>query len=309
MTGLQILLVAIIIDYVFGDPPEVWRRYPHPAVLMGQVIQFLDERLNSGGLRFAKGIFVVGLLVLVGGALGWIIRKIPDFGILELIVASVLLAHNSLIKHVQNVSQGLGESLESGRQQVSYIVGRSTAHMDASDVSRAAVESAAENFSDGVVAPIFWFLVLGLPGLIIYKLVNTADSMIGHHTEKYAQFGKAAARLDDVMNFVPARLTGGLFCLIYRSKEAFDIMISDADLHRSINAGWPEAAMAAVLGVALSGPRSYDGQTMSQDSFLNPQGRREMDAKDIDEAVIVLNRAWLGIFGLIAVLVFLAWLL
>ena len=309
MTTLQILLLAVVLDYIFGDPPEIWRKYPHPAVLMGRAIQFLDQRLNQGGLLKAKGILVAALLVLLGFVIGFAIRKLPDFGVLELAVVFVLLAHNSLVKHVKNVATGLRESLEAGRMHVSYIVGRNTEHLDVSDVSRAAVESAAENFSDGVVAPIFWYLILGLPGLVIYKLVNTAASMIGHQTERYAEFGFGAARLDDVLNFVPARITGSLICLVYRSKDAFDIMVSDADLHRSINAGWPEAAMATVLGVSLSGPRSYDGKTMSQDSFLNPQGRREMVPEDIDGAITVLNKSWMVLAGIIALLVFLAWLL
>jgi len=253
----------------------------------------------------------------LGLAIGLLIRSLPDFGfgplalvydIIEILLVSVLLAHNSLIKHVEAVAAGLNQNLETGRQNVSYIVGRDTTEMDASDVSRAAVESAAENFSDGVVAPIFWYLLLGLPGILIYKFVNTADSMIGHQNERYTLFGYGAAKLDDIMNFVPARLTGGLFCLIYRSKEAFDIMMSDADLHRSLNAGWPEAAMSAVLGVALSGPRSYKGQPLSQDAFLNPRGRKEMEASDITASITVLNRAWLAVIGNLLFIAFIIWL-
>ncbi|MEM7241143.1 MAG: adenosylcobinamide-phosphate synthase CbiB [Pseudomonadota bacterium] len=317
MTSLQILIVAILIDYFVGDPPQLWRKYPHPAVIMGWVVNFLDQQLNRGGMRMVLGIVVAILLVLLGLAVGLLIRNLPDFNfgpitlfydVIEICIVSVLLAHNSLIKHVEAVTDGLGQSLEAGRQNVSYIVGRNTAHMDTSDVSRAAVESAAENFSDGVVAPIFWFILLGLPGILIYKFVNTADSMIGHQTERYAQFGYGVAKLDDIMNFIPARLTGGLFCLIYRSKDAFEVMMSDADLHRSLNAGWPEAAMASILGVALSGPRSYDGQTMSQDSFLNPRGRQNMNAEDITASVIVLNRSWIAILGFLLLLAILIWL-
>jgi adenosylcobinamide-phosphate synthase len=171
------------------------------------------------------------------------------------------------------------------------IVGRDVAALDESAVARAAIESAAENFSDGVVAPVFWFVLAGLPGIVAYKLVNTADSMIGHRNERYAQFGWAAARLDDVMNYIPARLAAGLIALAMAAPEALDVMRADAGHHRSPNAGWPEAAMAGALGVALSGPRVYGGQR-TNDRFVNPAGRRDLGSAEIAAAVRVLWRAW-----------------
>jgi adenosylcobinamide-phosphate synthase len=171
------------------------------------------------------------------------------------------------------------------------IVGRDTAAMDGPAVSRAAIESAAENFSDGVVAPAFWMLVAGLPGILVYKAVNTADSMIGHRTPRYEAFGWAAARLDDVLNLIPARLTAGLIWLTRPRTGVWSAIIRDARLHRSPNAGWPEAAMARVLDVALSGPRSYHGETRAY-PWVHPDGRMDIGPTEIDAAVAVLWRTW-----------------
>ncbi len=308
MTHLQILLVALILDYFIGDPHQIWTRFPHPAVLMGRIISWIEKRLNSGGLLRTKGIITILLLSILALCLGWIIHWLPDFGILELILVTILLAHNSLVKHVADVAEALKLSLEAGRTSVARIVGRDVAQLDESNVARAAVESAAENFSDAVVAPVFWYLILGLPGLLFYKMVNTADSMIGHRTERYNAFGFGAAKLDDLINLIPARLCGGLICLVHRSRSSFEIMMTDATLHASPNAGWPEAAMAATLDVSLAGPRSYQGK-MSDDSYINPRGRREMTRDDITNAVLVLRKSWLGLTTFVALLVFLVWLL
>jgi adenosylcobinamide-phosphate synthase len=187
------------------------------------------------------------------------------------------------------------------------IVGRDVAALDESAVSRAAIESAAENFSDGVVAPVFWFLLAGLPGIVAYKLVNTADSMIGYRNEKYLEFGWAAARLDDVMNYFPARISAGLIAFATGSAEAIKVVRADARQHRSPNAGWPEAAMAGALGVALSGPRVYAGQ-LTDDSFVNKAGRTDLGAADIARAVRVLWQAWaLMLAGLALGGVFYVW--
>ncbi|GLQ35279.1 cobalamin biosynthesis protein CobD [Amylibacter marinus] len=309
MTSLQILLFAMILDYFIGDPDSIWRRYPHPAVIFGKAVSILEQRLNRGNFLIAKGIFSISALAILGGIAGYILHVLPDFGIIELILTAVLLAHNSLIKHVRAVGEALSQDIVSGRRAVARIVGRDTENLDESGVARAAVESAAENFSDAVVAPIFWFLVLGLPGLFIYKIVNTADSMIGHRTEQYEKFGFGAAKLDDLLNWIPARLCGALFCVIYRSRESFDIMVTDAPLHASPNAGWSEAAMAAILDVALSGPRTYFGGQVLENAYLNPQGRKEMVTADISTALGVLQRAWLALVSFVALLVFLVWLL
>lgn len=307
MTHLQILLVALILDYLIGDPDTVWKRFPHPAVLMGRVISFLEERLNAGKFQMAKGIVMIAALAILTFILGAIIRWLPDFGLLELILVTILLAHNSLIAHVRDVATNLENSLDAGRRSVARIVGRDTSQLSESEVSRAAVESAAENFSDAVVAPIFWYLILGLPGILVYKMVNTADSMIGHRNDRFKLFGFGAAKLDDILNWIPARICGGLMCLVYRSRESFDIMVTDAPLHSSPNAGWPEAAMAGILDVTLAGPRVYNGY-QSDDSYINPRGRTDMTRQDITDSVRVLNRSWQAILGFVALLVFLVWL-
>ena len=181
------------------------------------------------------------------------------------------------------------------------IVGRDTAAMDEAAVSRAAIESAAENFSDGVIAPAFWFLIGGLPGLMLYKITNTADSMIGHRTERYEAFGWAAARFDDLLNLVPARMTAALIAAVHGCWTAGPLIVRDAGLHRSPNAGWPEAAMAVVLNLSLSGPRSYGG-VMTAFPFVYPEGHRNAGPGDIDASVAVLWRSWLGFLGGVAVL-------
>ncbi|MCL4167455.1 UNVERIFIED_CONTAM: hypothetical protein GTU68_014200 [Idotea baltica] len=276
---------------------------------MGWAISWFEKKLNSGTLRLAKGIAVISILVLLAFMLGKIIHWLPDFGVLELLITTILLAHKSLIKHVSDVSNSVRDSLEMGRKSVSRIVGRDTTKLDESDVTRAAIESAAENFSDAVFAPVFWYFILGLPGLLVYKMVNTADSMIGHRNEQFLDFGFGAAKLDDLLNYIPARLCGAFMCLVHRSRDSFDIMMTDADLHSSPNAGWPEAAMAGILDITLSGPRVYYGNKVSDDAFINPRGRRELVADDIDAAVGVLNRSWVGLTGIIAILVFFIWLL
>jgi adenosylcobinamide-phosphate synthase len=171
------------------------------------------------------------------------------------------------------------------------IVGRDTAAMDEAAIARAAIESAAENLSDGVIAPAFWFAVGGLPGMAIYKAVNTADSMIGHRTPRHRDFGWAAARLDDVLNLVPARLTAFLILAAHGAWRAAPHLRGEARLHRSPNAGWPEAALAPVLDVALAGPRSYEGR-MTDFPWVNPEGRRDADADDVDRACAALWRIW-----------------
>lgn len=285
-----LLLPALALDAALGEPRWLWSRWPHPAVLMGRAVEALDHRLNRGGARRARGAAAVTVLSLGAGAAGALIAAMPDFGLLEVIAAAVLLAQRSLVDHIAAVAAGLRLSLAEGRAAVARIVGRDTAAMQPPDVARAAIESAAENLSDGVVAPAFWFLVAGLPGMMIYKAVNTADSMIGHRTPRHEAFGWAAARLDDVLNWVPARLTAGLIALAH-GVGTWRAIRRDAGLHRSPNAGWPEAAMAVALDVALSGPRSYHGRVQDF-PWVWPEGRRDAGAADIDRAVAVLWRTW-----------------
>lgn len=295
-----LLVPALLLDAALGEPKWLWDRFAHPAVLMGRAVGFAEARLNHGSQRRLKG--VVAMLALGLGALvlGWAIHAVPDGGVLEVIAAAVLLAQRSLVQHVRAVGDALRLSLAGGRSAVAMIVGRDVAALDQAGVSRAAIESAAENLSDGVIAPAFWFLVGGLPALVLYKIANTADSMIGHRTPRYEEFGWAAARFDDLLNLVPARLTALLIALTHGWLDPRPIL-RDAPLHRSPNAGWPEAAMAPVLGVALSGPRSYHGE-MRTFPWVWPEGRRDAGPDDIDAACRALWRAWGGMLALVLVI-------
>ena len=302
MTTAAVLVVAMLLDAIMGEPKWLWSRVPHPAVAMGRLLDFLDQRLNKGRNRKAKGVICLLVLVLVGAALGTALGTLG--ALVEIICVAILIAQRSLVEHVQAVAAGLRVDIKQGRTAVAMIVSRETAQMDESQIARAAVESGAENLSDGVIAPAFWFLIAGLPGVIIYKFVNTADSMIGYRTEKYEAFGWAAARCDDLLNLIPARLTALLIALPSWQLDAASIR-ADALLHRSPNAGWPEAAMSRALGIALSGPRTYDGITR-QFSWVNAAGRRALTAQDIDTSVTMLWKAWGLMFGLVAFVAFLA---
>jgi adenosylcobinamide-phosphate synthase len=282
--------MALLLDAALGEPPWLWSRLPHPAVLMGRAVAALDQALNRGSARRVLGVVALALLVATAGGIGWIIAAVPDGGLLEVLGAAILLAQRSLADHVVAVARALRYGLAEGRQAVAMIVGRDTAAMDGPAVARAAIESAAENLSDGIVAPAFWFLVAGLPGMLIYKAVNTADSMIGHRTPRHEAFGWASARFDDLLNLIPARLTALMIALAHGWFDARPIL-RDARLHRSPNAGWPEAAMAVVLDVALSGPRSYHG-VRRDFPWVWPEGRRDAGPADIDRAVTVLWRIW-----------------
>jgi adenosylcobinamide-phosphate synthase len=295
-----LLIPALLLDAALGEPKWLWDRYPHPAVLMGRAVGYADARLNHGSQRRAKGVLAMAALGLIAAALGWLIHLIPDFGLIEVIVAAILLAQKSLVQHVSAVADALRLSLPGGRQAVSMIVGRDTAALDPPGVSRAAIESAAENLSDGVIAPAFWFLIAGLPGLMLYKITNTADSMIGHRTPRHEQFGWAAARFDDLLNLIPARLTALLIALTHAWADPRPIL-RDAPLHRSPNAGWPEAAMAVVLNLALSGPRAYHGE-MRDYPWVWAEGRRDAGPDDIDAACAALWRAWGAMLALTAVI-------
>jgi len=300
MNTIQILLIALILDYLIGDPNKVWSKIPHPAVIMGKLISWFDYNFNFGSALKFKGIFAIFSLSIMACLIGQFIHLLPDYGLIELLITTILLAHNSLVKHVKDVLIGLNNSLNEGRNAVACIVGRQTKNLDESNVSRAAVESAAENFSDAVIAPIFWYLLLGLPGLFLYKMTNTADSMIGYKSEKYLLFGFGAAKFDDLMNWIPSRICGTLMCAAYLSKSNFLIMLKDAKLHASPNAGWPEAAMASILNVALAGPRSYHGK-LTDYEFINSSGRHDMDKTDINDALKVLNRSWLILIIIVSI--------
>ncbi|OSP53744.1 CobD/CbiB family cobalamin biosynthesis protein [Pseudoruegeria sp. SK021] len=303
MSLATLLVLALLLDAAFGEPEALWSRLPHPAVVMGRIIATADRRFNTGPRRKAAGIAVMTGLGLAALATGWLLSHLPGGPLIEALLAAILLAQRSLTQHVSAVASALRRSLEAGRASVGMIVGRDTAALTEPAVARAAIESAAENLSDGVIAPALWFLIGGLPGLLLYKITNTADSMIGHRTPRHEQFGWAAARFDDLLNLIPARLTALLIALTYAplrdwpriwpkvGSQLWPQITRDAALHRSPNAGWPEAAMAIALNTALSGPRSYDGQ-MQDFPWVWEQGNRSPGPDQIDACTRVLWRAW-----------------
>jgi len=293
------LALAMVLDAMFGEPKWLWDRAPHPAVMMGRVISWLEARMKAGNRR-AMGVAMVVVLVLGAWVVAGVIAALPLGWLWQILLAAILLAQRSLVDHVRDVADAVQVSLGDGRRAVARIVGRDVSGMDSAAVARSAIESGAENFSDGVVAPAFWFAVAGLPGMLAYKAINTADSMVGYRTERYAEFGWAAARLDDLVNWIPARLSAGLILIAYGRPDLWAMVRRDALLHRSPNAGWPEAAMARVLGVALSGPRSYDGE-MQAFPFVNPEGARAIGASEIEHSVAVLWRVWALGLGLVLI--------
>lgn len=295
-----LLLAALALDAAVGDPDWLWRRVPHPVVLFGRLIGWLDRLLNHSetraAFRRASGVLtVLSVLVISLGAgvfLNGVAREFPSGAAIEVLVVAVLLAQRSLHEHVAAVRDAFAAGgIDAARKAVSTIVGRDPETLDEAGVCRAAIETTAENFSDGIVAPAFWYLVAGLPGIVAYKAINTADSMIGHRNDRYCDFGWAAARLDDVLNIIPARLSG-LFVAAAaivaggRAGNALAVMWRDARKHKSPNAGWPESAMAAALGLALAGPRTYGGGLVD-DLWLNAEGRRDAKPADISWALRV----------------------
>ncbi len=289
------LVFAMVLDAILGEPRSLWTRMPHPAVLMGRGIGWADKTFNKGPHQKRNGMLLTAGLVLGFAMLGWMISQLGY--VVEVALAAILLAQRSLVDHVAAVARGLRMSLAQGRRDVAMIVGRETTEMDPSDVARAAVESAAENFSDGVIAPAFWFLVAGLPGILVYKAINTADSMIGYRTPRHEHFGWAAATLDDVLNWVPARLTALILAATQGQLAAWPAIVADAKCHRSPNAGWPEAVLSRGLGVAVSGPRTYDGKR-SHFPWVNDTGRKTCTPADIDRAITALWWAWGMFLGL-----------
>ena len=306
--------LALLIELAVGYPDRLYRAIGHPVTWMGRLIAWSDLSLNrqdwSFGARRAGGIAALVVFVVAAGLTGWMLQSLLGAGIgilVTAVVASSLLAQRSLASHVEAVADALDhDGLEGGRKAVSMIVGRDPASLDEAGVSRAAIESLSENFSDGVVAPAFWLAVAGLPGAAIYKAVNTADSMIGHRTQKHEAFGWAAARFDDLINLPASRLTALLITAAAWSLENADAgagwgaVRRDAGRHRSPNAGWPEAAMAGALGLALAGPRSYGG-VLAEDAVMGEGGRREASADDIRRALRIYRRADALLIALVGV--------
>jgi adenosylcobinamide-phosphate synthase len=297
---LIILFLGLALDAVVGDMRWLFRYVPHPVVMVGSLIAALERRLNrdtrSEETRITRGAIVVGFVVLLAFAVGlgvlWFTRQMRGGWLIELFLVTVLIAQRSLYDHVKHVADGLDrEGVQGGREAVRHIVGRDPQALDEHGVARAAVESLFENFADGVVAPAFWYVIAGLPGLMAAKAANTLDSMIGHRSPRYLAFGRAAARLDTAMNYVPARLSGVIIALAAAFAptaapwSAFRVMFRDARSHRSVNAGWPEGAAAGALGLALAGPRRY-GTEMVNDPWIG-HGRARVEPDDIRRALFL----------------------
>lgn len=298
---LAALVGALVLDRIVGDPPALWARLPHPVVLFGHGIAYFDRQLNCETLapatRRRNGVVAIVLLlalsVAVGLALSSLFQGVGLVGfVLELLVVAVFLAQKSLGDHVSAVALGLRtDGLEGGRRAVSLIVGRDPQALDAPGVCRAAIESLAENFADGVVAPALWYALAGLPGILAYKMLNTADSMIGHRSDTYRDFGWASARLDDLANWPAARLSSLLIAAAAwlrqgapAARRSLSVTLRDSGLHRSPNSGWSEAAMAGALDIQLTGPRIYGGERVSE-PMINGSGRPVATAGDIEAGV------------------------
>lgn len=291
------LLIGWLMDLVFGDP----ERLPHPIVWFGKMIAFGEKRLNHGSHRKLKGgMMAVGLIALVF-AITWLLRYLilsfsPSLILsisLDSIIVFYCLAGTTLIREVREVFLALDRSLEEGRAQVARIVGRDTSELSAQEVRTAALETLAENLSDGVIAPLFWLLLLGTPGMLAYKMVNTLDSMIGYHTERYLQFGCVAAHIDDVANYIPARLTALLMILPYVivncSLSIVNFVRKYARCHASPNSGYPEAALAGILDCRFGGPHKYFGEVF--DKPYIGENDRQLTTADMKTAVRINRTA------------------
>ena len=332
---LILLWMALLVDAIFGAPKFLFRFVRHPVALIGGAVAWLDRRLNreqrSEGTRAFRGflalVAVAAAAALAGLAVAWLSRNHPFGWIVEFPLVVVLLAQRSLYDHVRAVANALDENLEAGRSAVAHIVGRDPEQLDEHGVARAALESLAENFGDGVIAPVFWYVLFGLPGLLACKAVNTMDSMIGHTTPRHRAFGRWTARADTAMNFFPARFAGLFLALAAplarpdrgastnargdsparragaKLWPAFLVMLRDSNKHRSVNAGWPEGAMAGALGLALAGPRRYREVTV-EDPWIGG-GTAQATAVDIRRglrlyvAACVVNAVFVACLALI----------
>jgi adenosylcobinamide-phosphate synthase len=311
---LLLLAIALVLEAAIAYPDALFRAIGHPASWIGAVIAALDHHLNRiewpfPVRRLAGVAAILGLVGLAVGA-GLAIEAVARAGgmagfALALVAVATLVASGSLDRHIAKVARALGgEGLAAGRRAVAMVVGRDPEVLDEAGVCRAAIESLAENASDGVTAPALWFLAAGLPGMIAYKAINTADSMIGHKSERHLAFGWASARLDDLVNLPASRLTALMFIAAAgvvpgaSARGAWDAVRRDASRHRSPNAGWPEAAMAGALGLKLAGPRVYGGQLV--DDHWMGDGRAEATPGDVRRALMLYRVAFLGAWAVVA---------
>ena len=281
------LLVGWLLDLLFGDPA----RLPHPVVWFGKAIAFFEHRLNKGSHRKLKGALTAVFLIAATYAVGLILNS--QFPILIFLVVFYCLAGTTLIREVREVFRAVDRSLEEGRKQVARIVGRDTSELSAQEVRTAALETLAENLSDGVIAPLFWFAILGVPGMLAYKMVNTLDSMIGYKTERYKDFGCWAAHIDDIANYIPARLTALHMVLphaILNFKfSIFNFVRKNGRHHASPNSGYPEAALAGILNCRFGGPHYYFGQLFPK-PYIG-ENERLLTTEDMKKAVRINRTA------------------
>lgn len=306
--------IALLLERWLGYPQRLTDLIGHPVIWMGRFITFMekgvDKRERTPSQRRDAGIFTLAVLLLVTLVITLmvqqVLRSFPLGWVLELLVATPFLAQKELGRAVEAVAVALRTSLDDGREAVSHIVGRDPQALDEAGVARAAIETLAESTSDGVVAPWFWLVIFGLPGIALYKAINTADSMIGHLNERYRDYGWAAAKLDDLVNWLPARLTAMLItaaCFVTPHASpgaAWATVRRDASKHESPNAGWPEAAFAGALGFRLGGPRSYDGEMVDLPSFGT--GKADLVGSDILRA-LQLYRSTLNVLLELSVVV------
>ena len=282
------LLIGWLLDFLFGDPA----RLPHPIVWFGKAIAFFEHRLNKGHKRKAKGammaIFLIAAVFVATFFLRYVLCLVSAQALFDAIVVFYCLAGTTLIREVREVFLALDRSLEEGRTQVARIVGRDTSELSAQEVRTAALETLAENLSDGVIAPLFWLLLLGTPGMLAYKMVNTLDSMIGYKTERYREFGCWAARIDDIANYLPARLTALLMVLVSGKWSLWRFVWRNGRNHASPNSGYPEAALAGILDCRFGGPHYYFGQLFDK-PFIG-DNERPLTTTDMKKAVRV-NRS------------------
>jgi len=306
------MAVALGLDALFGWPNWLVARVGHPVIWLGQLIGALDAQWNRAidtpSLRRIAGVAAALVVIFVAAGLAWAVQSLLASLWSRIVVVGILatpfVAARSLHEHAAAVARPLvSGDVAAARSAVAMIVGRDPARLDEAAIARAAIESLSENTSDGIVAPVFWGALFGLPGIVAYKAVNTLDSMIGHRSERHKDFGWASARIDDVLNFIPARLTGLIFALVSAlPRRSFSCMLRDARGHRSINAGWPEAAMAGALGVRLCGPRYYEGE-LADEPWLNASAG-DPKPGDIARALNLYVRAMIGLGGLLVILAF-----
>ena len=295
------LLLGWLLDFIFGDPS----RLPHPIVWFGKMIAWGEHRLNHGSHRMAKGAVMAICLILMVFFIVWGLKRLVPNMVLWLILDTIIifycLAGTTLIREVREVFLALDRSLDEGRQQVARIVGRDTSQLTAQEVRTAALETLAENLSDGVIAPLFWFALLGTPGMLAYKMVNTLDSMIGYRTERYKDFGCWAARIDDVANYIPARLTALLMVIASGKLSLLKFVWKNGRRHASPNSGYPEAALAGILNCRFGGPHIYFGELFDK-PFIG-ENDRELTTQDMRTAVRINRTAELLMLALVLVVV------